>query len=431
MRWFCIQACTLALVLLLALPAVAGPLPRGVVRLERRVLSDADGPFLGLGATYMQALRHCPFDRPRLHKELSFLASCGFNYVRVLSMVDWPGLEIPPCDHKNKNGTPIAAWPDYDVQLAELVDIIHSYGLRTQVTLFADAQYIVSEAAARRTHVQRILKILEGREEKIVLYEIANEAWQNGFPGDDGIGMLRALGEGVAKGSASLLALTSPPDAGNRENALLRLYAGSPATVATAHFSRDLRTKAGPWLPITDCWALSQSKKLPPISSNEPIGPGASVASEDAPEMILSAAAFAYLAGLPMYVFHSAAGVRAEQSFETMGWLRDMKSLLALLPRDLPNWERFDSNGNGNPFVPLEPAIDPLYNCGARKGKEFIVLALALDATGRTYRANVNASFSVSALMPVRSLEYRTVATGETFVLKVPARTCVIRGDCS
>lgn len=48
---------------------------------------------------------------------------------------------------------------------------------------------------------------------------------------------------------------------------------------------------------------------MPPVSSNEPIGPGSSVNSESDPIKLCSAAVFAYLANLPAYVYHSRAGV--------------------------------------------------------------------------------------------------------------------------
>lgn len=402
--------------------------PTGVVHLDGRTLIDNDGPFLGCGATYMQALRHCKYDRSRLEKELSFLAACGFNYVRVISMVDWPGQEISPVEHTNRHGQVIAAWPDYDTQLADLVAIAHLHGLRTQVTVFADAQYIMPGLEARFGHVHRLLKILGGAEEKVILYEVANEGWQNGFAGEEGIDGLRALGEEFSRHSGSLVALSSPPDAGDREEGIRRLYSGSRATIATVHFSRDLRTAAGSWLPVTDCWGLSQSRDLPAISSNEPIGPGASVASEENPEMIFSAAVFAYLAGLPMYVFHSAAGVSAEQSFETMPWLRQMGSVLDLLPRDLPNWERFDSDDDRNPVTALAQGVGLLNNCGSRKGADFIILAHGVDASGGTYRANASVSFSVYALMPAGEIMHETAARGATFMLKAATGTCLIKG---
>jgi len=52
-----------------------------LVRVIRNSLCDDRGPFLGLGASYFQALRHAKYDRPRLVRNLAFLASRGFNYV--------------------------------------------------------------------------------------------------------------------------------------------------------------------------------------------------------------------------------------------------------------------------------------------------------------------------------------------------------------
>src|SRR6185436_360760 len=36
-----------------------------IVRVNGTTLRDNDGPFLGLGATYMRALQRCKYDRPR------------------------------------------------------------------------------------------------------------------------------------------------------------------------------------------------------------------------------------------------------------------------------------------------------------------------------------------------------------------------------
>ena len=49
--------------------------------------ADDNGPFLGLGVSYFTALWRCKHDRPRLEKDLAFLAKQGFNYYRMLSMV--------------------------------------------------------------------------------------------------------------------------------------------------------------------------------------------------------------------------------------------------------------------------------------------------------------------------------------------------------
>ena len=181
-----LPACIFFVALLSAFSVPGEILSPDIVYLEGQTLYDSQYPFLGLGVTYMQALRHCKYEPSRLDKELAFLSACGFKYVRILSMVDWQDQEIPPVSHKNRQGQSIAAWPDYDARLQELVDAVYSHGMRTQLTLFADAQYIMPDREARRHHVRRVLHDLKDRDEKIILYEIANEAWQNGFPGKKG-----------------------------------------------------------------------------------------------------------------------------------------------------------------------------------------------------------------------------------------------------
>src|SRR5207302_1830127 len=60
-----------------------------LVQVNGKSLRDKNGAFLGLGASYFQALRRAKYDRTRLNSDLALLASKGFNYVRILSMVNW------------------------------------------------------------------------------------------------------------------------------------------------------------------------------------------------------------------------------------------------------------------------------------------------------------------------------------------------------
>jgi len=117
------------------------PSGTNLVRVNGKSLRDNNGPFLGLGASYFQALRRTKYDRPRLTNDLAFLASRKMNYVRTLSMVGWyeawQGLEIAPVSFTNRVGTPVAAWPDYWQQFRDMIDIIYSFGMRAEVTVFA------------------------------------------------------------------------------------------------------------------------------------------------------------------------------------------------------------------------------------------------------------------------------------------------------
>jgi hypothetical protein len=165
---------------------VAGD-PANLVRLRDNSLCDDGGPFLGLGASYFQALRDAKYDRPRLNHNLALLASKGFNYIRVLSMVSWDGLEIAPVTFTNRFQREVPAWPHYWQQFRDLLDLAGQHGLRAEVTIFADAQYVMPAKAVRLPHLDGILANIAGREDRVIHLEVANEAWQNGFPGPEGV----------------------------------------------------------------------------------------------------------------------------------------------------------------------------------------------------------------------------------------------------
>ena len=143
-----------------------------------------------MGVSYFTALWRCKHDRARLESDLAFPPRQGFNYYRMLSMVGhypaWEGREIAPVSFTNRDGKRVEAWPDYWQQLRELIDLAYDrYGLRTQITIFADAQ-LMPDKEDRLEHMRKLLaEVVPGREHKIILLEVANEAWQNGFPGDE------------------------------------------------------------------------------------------------------------------------------------------------------------------------------------------------------------------------------------------------------
>jgi hypothetical protein len=306
-------------------------------------------------------------------------------------------LEIAPVAFTSRDGKHVEAWPDYWQQMRELVDLAYDrYGMRTQVTIFADAQ-LVPERADRIEHMRKLLAdVVPGREHKIILLEVANEAWQNGFPGDEGVAQLREFAEYLNTRTEIPVAITSNhdwPELGSFKG-FEQVYAGGVADIATWHFSRDRRTDDG-WAPVYDCWQLGVRPGFPPVSSNEPIGPGSSVNTEQEPIRLVMAAAFAYSAKLPMYVFHSSAGVFGRTPFEEMPGIDRFAHVLRLLPPDLPNWERNDgkeatapftvfAGGEANRYWPeLDSAPDGCArNTGSRKGSEFVCVPIGIRPGG-------------------------------------------------
>ena len=202
----------------------------------------ARAPSWGSAFSYFTALWRCRHDRARLESDLAFLSSQGFNYYRMLSMVgwnaSWEGLEIAPVAFTSHDGVRVEAWPDYWQQLGELIDLAYDrYGMRTQITIFADAQ-LMPRREDRIEHMRRLLaEVVAGREDKIILLEVANEGWQNGFDGQQGVADLREFTRYLADRTEVPVATTS-----HHEGSFDELYRESAADIATWHFSRDRRS---------------------------------------------------------------------------------------------------------------------------------------------------------------------------------------------
>ena len=426
-------------------------LPRGtnLVRLSGRSFCDDAGPFLGLGASYFQALRHARYDRARLNSNLAFLASQGFNYVRVLSMVNWDGLEIAPVAFTNRAGHAVQAWPDYWRQFRDLLDLVSRQGLRAEVTIFADAQYVMPDPVTRRAHLDAILANIAGREPQLLHLEVANEAWQNGFPGAQGIADLRAFTQYLAARTEVPVAITSNDD--TSDDGIISLYQGSAADLATVHFSRDTRTPEGGWLPVRDCYRAGHLPGVPPVSSNEPIGPGSSVASEDDPIKLCAAAVFAYLANLPAYVFHARAGIYGweqccppggdEVRFENTPGIHAFQSVRRVLPGDLASWKRNDGIESGAPFTVFCDGQPNRYwaevsgatngchrNVGSAQGEEFVCFPMGILRGGVTLEARRPLTFQVFDPLTGVALTNVTLTAGHRFALPRGPGAFILKG---
>jgi hypothetical protein len=360
----------------------------------------------------------------------------------MLSMVGyypaWEGREIAPVSFTSREDKRVDAWSDYWQQLRELIDLAYDrYGMRTQITIFADAQ-LIPKKEDRIVHMQKLLAITRGREQKIVMLEVANEAWQNGFPGHQGVLDLREFAAYLNSRTEIPIAITSNHDAGRK--AFDEIYADAKADVATWHFSRDRRTDDG-WKPVYDCWELADRPGFPPVSSNEPIGPGSSVDAEEEPIRLVMAAAFAYSARLPMYVFHSEAGVFGKARFEDMSGIDRFRQLLRLLPGDLSNWQRNDGKEARAPLTVFAGEMPNRYwpevesardgcvrNTGSRKDDQFICIPVGIRPDGLQVEARHFLQFTAHDPLTGEALNSARMRPGERFTLSSGPGALVILG---
>jgi len=424
-------------------PTLQRRLPSGPVRVTGHCLADDQGPFLALGASYFTALWRARNDPARLEQDLDFLSRQGFNYYRMLSMVGfhtaWDGLEIAPVSFTNKGGKRVEAWPDYWQRLSSLIDLAYErHRLRTQITIFADAQ-LMPEKAARLEHLRRLLdEVVRGRERKIMLLEVANEAWQNGFAGDDGVSQLREFAAYLNARTEVPVAITSNHAL---ENGFERLYENSAADLATWHFSRD-RARDDGWAPVYDCWVFGEREGFPPVISNEPIGPGSSVDAEREPLRLVMAAAFAYTAKLPAYVFHCEAGVFGRTRFQETPAIRQFGQLLRILPPDLPNWTRNDGKEPAAPLTVFAagrrdrywPEVEErtdgcLRNIGSRKGRRFICVPIGILPGGLLVEAREPLRFTARDPLTGRSVASVKLNQGERTRLPGAVAGLIIEGQ--
>lgn len=403
----------------------------GITSISGNSIRDGNGPFLGLGATYMSALRKCRYYRDRFENDLAYLASRGFNFVRILTMVSWQGKEIAPIEFQSPHGNIVEEWSDYWSQFRDCLDLVHKYGMRTEITIFADAQHCMPDLADRYAHMDRVLQNIAGREHKVIMIEVANEHWQNGVPLD----MCRTFGKYLADRTSIPVALSAPFD--SSDEGICQMYCDSAADVATVHFTRD-QAEDG-WLPVRDSWRSIPG--VPPLWSNEPIGPGSSVSSENDPIKLVSAACFAWIANLPGYVYHTRSGVYGGFHFYDMAGSSDFVHLLDILPGDLASWTRNDGKEPSAPFTAYCGGQANRYwtdvpgatsgchrNIGGTKGKRFVCYPQGILSGGVSLKARKQMSITVYNPLTGVAVDTRELDVGEDLVLEQGPRAYIIKG---
>jgi hypothetical protein len=390
----------------------------GEVSLAGRAVRDAAGPFNALGATFFWGAWAFKSDRARLERNLATLSAAGFDYIRVLGSVGGASWEDRQTDPR---------WQDYDAIIAGLTDLAYDrYGLRVQWTIFGGAPF-TPPGVEREKLVDRFAAMARGREHKIFAFEIANEGWQNGFEGPEGVDELRRLGKRLNDRTTVLVALTSP-----RASDACATYAGAAADIITVHYSRAFDDE-GPATPVRRPWTFPSAYdadcrgKLPTaVLNNEPIGPESSVEQDGSPARIAAAYVMTFLAGNASYVFHSGPGIRGGGAADVSGDLERsaefdqlpsfkpiaaaLRSAKRYLPRNLPNWTRHAPNAAGAPLH----GFDRLYM--ATSGQRFVGLAIGVPKSV-TLTARVPMTLHVRQTSSGKILQRFTVKSGHNVTL--------------
>lgn len=362
-------------------PAQARDVRSGPVRIEGGGFADDDGAWNPLGVSLFWALWGEKFDPDRLDRNLAHVAAHNVDYIRMLGMVGTPSWSDRVID---------PGWADYWDVVDRLFERLARHELRAQVTIFADAQVMMPETSDRETFAAAWAERANESRDRVLLIEVANEGWQNGFPDP---AALRNLGDRLLDLTSIPLALSAP-----QESTVFDLYAGWPE-VATLHYERDI-SRAGPWLPVWQPWGWPDAFReraghagpIPAVAvNNEPIGPHASVAEDfDALRLALSYVT-TFVAGNGAYVYHSGAGIRGggEADIERgrhanifdydHGIIRAIGAMRRQLPAGLANWTRHDPSSPAMPWDGIAQAIergDLARAYAATSGDHFVAVLL-------------------------------------------------------
>lgn len=449
-----IAAVVLALLMLLDQSGASGALGaqgaprRGIVRGDGHAFADDGGPFLARGASLFWALWGYEHDHERLGRNLATLRDWGFDYIRVLGVVGSPGDRSGPvcgggvegCDSwSDRRLDPGTA--DYAQNVAGLTDWAYrEYGLRVQWSIFGGTDFTPTPES-RKNVVERFAEIGKGREHAIFAFEVANEAFQNGFGDESGRQELLALAKLLAARSPNLVALSSP-QASDCASAQ-QLYRDSVADLMTLHLARAVEKDGEHWRALRKVWDMHSCIGVPRlVSSNEPIGPESSVAEMADPVALTAMALVTYGSGIGAFVFHSGPGVRGGGGADRhLGRHSDLwqlptapriaaglATLVRQLPGDFANWTKHDIVGDAPdpPFGAADKsAFGGLY-CSS-KSAEFACAVVGIrQSVSLTVRRNMTAT--VHELVDGNAGGAQRLAAGAAVNLPATPAAVLIRG---
>jgi hypothetical protein len=461
-----------AILVLLGALACTSPVPssaqtppfeqrRGIPRVERHTFVDDDGQYLAVGTTLFPEPWLYRHERARLEENLACLTgrapnrsgcprSSVVDYVRVLGAVGGNGAA---CDsQKNPWGCRTTTIDDFLTTdlIAQVTDLNYDvYGLRTEWTMLGGS---VGFPEAREALARRFVEQLAPRAHKVQHLEVVNEGWAT-FRVKDPVNEVAQLGRILRDGLPNLVALTAATESPGPWD-VATLTNGFP--LALFHLGRSQSEMGGRWGPMRLGWNVHFVTGTAWIA-HEGIGQNSSVAHEEDPTRLAVYAGLNWLFGAAGHVHHTGSGVYMLDQTHPDGGVRpsnlwDVENLGAtldgiaalrqLLPADLPNFEKHNTNRSfpHYPFDvgPLGGAVAAYDKSSGRRGMLRAFAATARDGRfvvipidvieSQPFTARSAMTFTVHDPLTGAIRQTVTLAAGETWTLQ-PTSAAVFVGQ--
>lgn len=308
--------------------------PLTAVRRWGRALGDAAGPqpFVGVSRFYHgHAMIH---DRDRILRDNDVDVATGYHYKRVMYQVGsldasdyWAGVVA---DHND---------PRHDDSMRWDLEQCRKSGLRVVATLIGKGNGL-DRQRNRRAYVARMAHILKEYPDVVLTTEIMNEPVAMGeiTAGElqELVGLYRSIHNTDLVGTGSYW---DEPGVSFDEQ-----WRRTQGPIGIIHLDRD-QTRSEmqdrPWRQPWDTGLLNY-----PWIDNEPIGPGASVASERRPDVLRSHRLVAFLSGAVASCFHCDAGIRGFGNAQDVPGYKECPKALLFLPKNIANGDKQNANAN-------------------------------------------------------------------------------------
>jgi hypothetical protein len=409
----------------------------GLVRLAGRAFIDDDGLYLAVGASLFWALWGYQHDRGRLEQHLSYLATRGVEYIRVFGIIGprWADRVIDPRD---------GAW---DGDLAGLLDLAFSHGLRVELTIWQDTDLTPDRMAI----IDRVAAVVSGRPQTVQYFEICNEGYADTsrFPPNWSV-EAQQLANALRAKTPHVVAVTSPAAVDPAEIEIW--YGQSTANLLTPHLPREETGGGldGEWRYVRQTWDVWLASGLA-WTNDEGKGPQSSVAEDDDPLRLTMYAGLTWLCGGAGFVLHTGAGVGggdeasiAQGRVANLWEVTNIEQILAgiqtvrgMLPADLPNWSRHNANRNfpGYPFdtdrlVPLIEGGQLLRAFAATHGDGRLIVTPIVAQVPVPFTARFPMHFDVYDPMTGERRDTSDLAAGDTYTLP-PTLAAVLIGSAT